>query len=61
MRNRKRKPLAPSTIPTWAYALDKWINPTIGDLPLEAINYATLKTLVTKMDEGGLSAKSVAK
>jgi integrase len=60
MRNRKRKPVAPSTIATWAYALDKWINPNIGDLPLESVNNASLKTLVNKMDEGGLAPKSIS-
>jgi len=60
MRNRKRKPVARSTIATWAYALDKWINPNIGDLPLESVNNASLKTLVNKMDEGGLAPKSIS-
>jgi len=60
MRNRKRKPVAPSTIATWAYALDKWINPNMGDLPLESVNNASLKTLVNKMDEGGLAPKSIS-
>ncbi len=61
MRNRRRKqPLAPSTIATWAYALEKWINPNLGDLPLESINNASLKKLVDTMVEGGLSPKSVS-
>lgn len=60
MRNRKRKPVAPSTLATWAYALEKWINVNIGDLPLDSINNAALKSLVNKMNEGGLSPKSIS-
>jgi hypothetical protein len=33
-KTNKRKPVAPSTSETWACALDKWINPNIGDMPL---------------------------
>lgn len=60
MRNRKRKPVAPSTLATWAYALEKWINVNIGDLPLDSINNVALKSLVNKMNEGGLSPKSIS-
>src|SRR5690242_1729162 len=60
MRNRKRKPVAPSTLATWAYALEKWINVNIGDFPLDSINNAALKSLVNKMNEGGLSPKSIS-
>ena len=60
MRNRKRKPAAPSTLATWTYALDKWINANVGDLPLDSVNNAAMKKLVAKMAEGGLSPKSIA-
>lgn len=60
MRYRKRKPVAPSTLATWAYALEKWINVNIGDLPLDSINNAALKSLVNKMNEGSLSPKSIS-
>src|SRR6266576_2937036 len=60
MRNRKRKPLAPSTIAGWSCGLDIWINPNIGDLPLASVNNAAMKKLVGKMDEGGLSPKSIS-
>ena len=59
MRNRRSKPVAPSTLGTWTYALDKWINPGIGDSPLKSVKNATMKKLVAKMDEGGLSPKSI--
>jgi hypothetical protein len=60
MGNRKRKPLAPSTIAGWSCGLDIWINPNIGDLPLASFNNAAMKKLVGKMDEGGLSPKSIS-
>lgn len=60
MRNRDSEPLAPSTIATWAYALEKWINVNIGDLPLESVNNLAMRELVAKMVKGGLSPKSVA-
>jgi len=59
MRNRKRKPVVPTTLVTWSCAVDKWLNPNIGDLPLESVNNAAMKALVAKMDEGALSPKSI--
>ncbi len=59
MRNRDSDPLARSTIATWSYALDKWIKPNIGDMPLESVNVVAMKDLVAKMVKGGLSPKSV--
>lgn len=56
---RKRKPVKPATISTWNYALDKWILPHLGDLPLATVDNQTVKPLVTKMHEAGLSAKSI--
>src|ERR1700751_4059090 len=58
MRNRDSEPLAPSTLATWSYALDKWINPNIGDMPLASVKNAPMKDLVGKM-KAGLSPKSV--
>ena len=58
MRNRDSDPVAPSTIATWGYALEKWINPNIGDLPLESVNNLAMRDLVAKMVKGGLSPKS---
>jgi integrase len=41
-------------------ALNKWILPEIGDLPLASVNNVTVKPLVTKMKKS-LSARSVNK
>jgi integrase len=60
LRNRKRKPLAPSTLVNWENHLDKWINPNIGDMPLDVVNNLAVKNLVTVMCEGGLSPKSMS-
>jgi integrase len=59
IQNRRRKPVAPATLELWESCLDNWINPNIGDLPLSEVNNAVLKSLVAKMVEGGLSAKSI--
>lgn len=56
---RKRKPVKPATISTWNYALDKWILPHLGELPLATVDNDTVKPLVTKMHDSGLSAKSI--
>jgi hypothetical protein len=59
MRIRKRKPVASSTLDNWVGCLEKWLNPTLGDLPLSEVNNAALKRLVSTMSEGGLSAKTI--
>jgi integrase len=57
--NRKRKPTKPSTLTTWRCCVDKWLNPNLGDLPLQSVNNATVKTLVLKMHEAGLSPQTI--
>jgi integrase len=59
MQDRKRKPVAPSTISLWRGCLDNWLNPRIGELPLEKVNNAALKAVVAAMMKGGLSAKTI--
>jgi integrase len=59
MRNRKRKPVAPSTLENWAKALGKWINPNIGNLPLASIGNLALKNLGATMVNGGLGASAI--
>ena len=58
-KERKRKPIAASTLKTWAACIDNWLNPSIGDLPLSEINNAVLKTVVAEMSKGGLSPKTI--
>lgn len=59
MKTRKRKPVKPATIVNWETALNKWLLPLIGDLSLANVKNGTLKMLVSKFDEAGLSASSI--
>ena len=59
VKERRRKPIAVSTLKTWEGCIDNWLNPNIGDLPLSEINNAVLKTVIAKMSEGGLSPKTI--
>jgi integrase len=60
MLNRKRKPVAPATVETWESALDKWVNPNLGDMLLDTVNNLAMKQLVAKMVAGGLAPKSIS-
>jgi integrase len=57
-KTRTRKPVAPATSETWECALEKWINPNIGDMPLDSVNNLVMKQLVAKM-KGKLAPKSI--
>jgi hypothetical protein len=58
MKNRKRKPVAPSIVDNCA--LGNWLNPNIGDMPLDAVNNLAMKQLVAKMVASGeLGPKSI--
>jgi integrase len=59
-QSRKRRPLRATTLPTIHAALDKWILPEVGHLPLcETAKYSTMKSLVAKMNAASLSAQTV--
>jgi len=60
-KNRKRNPIGESYAVTIQGALDKWILPVIGDLPLGSVDNLTVKPLVEKMWASGLSARTVNK
>jgi integrase len=59
MKNRKRKPVKPATIINWEMAVNKWLLPLIGDFPLASVKNGTLKMLVSKFGEAGLSPSSI--
>jgi integrase len=59
VEQRKRSPVKPKTLETWRYTASKWLYPALGDLPLGTVSNATVKPLVGKMQEAGLSAKSI--
>jgi integrase len=56
---RKRNPIKPATAGSWQNCINKWLNPNLGETLLANINNMSLKLLVAKMHEAGLSAKSI--
>lgn len=60
-QNRKRNPIGESYAVTIQGALDKWILPAIGDLPLGGIDNLSVKPLIDKMSKSGLSPRTVNK
>jgi integrase len=59
VQQRKRKPIAPATVESWQGALDVWILPNLGDVPLSSVGNLALKGLVESMVKAGLSPKTV--
>jgi integrase len=59
MKTRKRKPVAPSTLENWERCLRLWLNPNIGDMPLDSIGDLALRNLGTTMVKGGLGASAI--
>jgi hypothetical protein len=58
MATRRRRPVKPATLFGWQHVLDKWVLPTLGDMPLADVSNAALKKLVEAMAAGGLAAKT---
>ncbi len=59
MKNRKRKPVAPSTLSTLESCLENWLNPNIGHTLLDNVKNLSLKNLGIKMVEGGLGESAI--
>jgi len=59
MGNRKRRPVAPSTLENWERCLRNWLNPNIGDMPLGSIGNLALRNLGATMVKGGLGASAI--
>src|SRR5882762_4163381 len=59
MKNRKRKPVAPSTLTNWECCLRNWLNPNIGGMPLDSIGNLALRNLGATMVKGGLGASAI--
>lgn len=59
MQKRKRKPVKPATVSGWENQLKKRLNPNLGDIPVADINNRTLKELVSKMTDEGLSPQTI--
>lgn len=60
MKERKRKPVAPATLDIWESCLKNWLNPNIGDMPLDSIGNLALKNLGATMVKGGLGASAIS-
>src|SRR6202521_4897833 len=59
MKNRKRKPVAPSTLENWECCLRNWLNPNVGDIPLDSIGNLALRNLGATMVKGGLGESAI--
>jgi integrase len=59
LATRRRKPVKPATICGWQQALDNWVLPNLGDMPLADVGNAALKALVEKMASARLSPQSI--
>jgi integrase len=60
-QSRKREPIGTSYAVTIQGALDKWILPAIGDLPLGSVDNLAVKPLIDKMSAAKLSARTIGK
>ena len=60
-QNRKRKPIRERTAVSIQGALDKWILPAIGDVLLGNVDNLSVKPLIEKMCQSGLTARTVNK
>lgn len=58
-QTRKRSPIKPATAVNYRSTLDKWLNPTLGDMPLAQVDNRTVKELVAKLAEAKLAPKSI--
>jgi integrase len=61
LQNRKRRPIRDSYAVSIQGALDKWILPAIGSLPLASVDNLSVKPLIEKMSSAGLKPRTVNK
>jgi integrase len=59
MKDRKRKPVAPATLENWERCLRNWLNPNIGDIPLDSVGNLALRNLGATMVKGGLGPSAI--
>lgn len=57
LQTRNSRPIPETSVPTIRSAIDKWLNPNLGDLPLSEVGNGALKALVKNM-VGKLSPKT---
>jgi integrase len=61
LQNRRRKPIRQSYAVTIQGALDKWILPAIGNVPLGNVDNLSVKPLIERMTSSGLKPRTVNK
>jgi integrase len=59
LRTRNRRPIPESSVPSLQGALNKWLCPTLGALPLSEVNHDALRSLVQKMSQAQLAPKTI--
>jgi len=59
MAVRRRKPVKPATISRWRCSLNKWLLPSLGDLPLSGVGNGALKRVVEEMAAARLAPQSI--
>jgi integrase len=59
VQTRKRKPVKPATARGWQSYLGRWLNPTIGNMPIADVNNSALREVVKKLHEARLRPKSI--
>src|SRR5258706_5889994 len=59
IKKRKRMQVSPSTLENWERCLTNWLNPNIGDMPLDSIGNLALRNLGATMVKGGLGASAI--
>ena len=61
LQSRKRRPIRKGYAVTIQGALDKWILPAIGEIPLASVDNLSVKPLIERMSAAGLKARTVNK
>jgi len=61
LQNRRRRPIRQSYAVTIQGAMDKWILPAIGNVPLGHVDNLSVKPLIEKMTSSGLKPRTVNK
>lgn len=57
---RNRRPIRPTTVPSLRCAMDKWLIPHLGKLPLSNVHNGSVKHLVAAMQKAKLSPKTIS-
>jgi integrase len=59
MQTKKRSPIAPATAAGYRSYLNKWLYPTVGDLPVASVDNKTARELVAKLIQSRLAPKTI--